>query len=281
MLKIKDNIELTDIYKFHMDFDTPYFFDTDYEKWKQSFEADIDGEGRVLFKELKTKAVYDEETILGFVQYGITNFGFDNNGEISSEVSYPVIRNLYFVKDRKDAGELLLNEAVNSLKAEETIYAFFHYFGMSCFARHGKLFEKNNHIDALLKENGFEVEHENVYYSSVLKGNDSSEVVIAAGDLTKGNQQYIDFKINGSQVGGCEVHYLDETKVYLRWIYVNGDIVGKGIGSQCMNALKLYLYENGVKRFDTDTALNNTVAQHYYEKNDFCKEGITRSYYKR
>lgn len=111
MLKIKDNIELTDIYKFHMDFDTPYFFDTDYEKWKQSFEADIDGEGRVLFKELKTKAVYDEETI----------------------------------------------------------YAFFHYFGMTCFARHGKLFEKNN----------------------------------------------------------------------------------------------------------------NTVAQHYYEKNDFCREGITRSYYKR
>ena len=281
MIKIKDNIELTDIYKFHMDFDTPYFFDTSYEKWKQSFESDVDGEGRVLFKELKTKAVYDEETILGFVQYGITNFGFDKNGEISSEVSYHVIRNLYFVKDRKDAGELLLNEAVNSFNAEETIYAFFHYFGMSCFARHGKLFEKNNHIDALLKENGFEVEHENVYYSSVLKGNDSSEVVIAAGDLTKGNQQYIDFKINGSQVGGCEVHYLDETKVYLRWIYVNGDIVGKGIGSQCMNALKLYLYENGVKRFDTDTALNNTVAQHYYEKNAFCREGITRSYYKR
>ena len=46
---------------------------------------------------------------------------------------------------------------------------------------------------------------------------------------------------------------------YLRWIYVNGDIVGKGIGTKCMNSLKAYLYEKGVKRFDTDTALANTV----------------------
>lgn len=46
-----------------------------------------------------------------------------------------------------------------------------------------------------------------------------------------------------------------------------------------MNALKHFLYEKGVKRFDTDTAMNNTVAQHYYEKNNFVREGITRSYY--
>lgn len=169
---------------------------------------------------------------------------------------------------------------MKSFKDEERVYAFFHYFGMSCFARHGKLFENNVHIDALLRENGFEVEHENVYYSSVLSDCEKSEVVIVANDLTKGNQQYIDFRIDGTQVGGCEVHYLDDSTVYLRWIYVNDDIAGKGIGTKCMNALKLYLYEKGAKRFDTDTALNNTVAQHYYEKNNFCREGVTRSYYK-
>ena len=38
--------------------------------------------------------------------------------------------------------------------------------------------------------------------------------------------------------------------------------------------------EKGISRFDTDTALDNIVAQHYYEKNDFIREGVTRSYYK-
>lgn len=280
MLKITDNYNLQEIYCFQMNFHTPYFFDTSFEEWKKSFESDIDGEGRALFKELLVKAVYDNDELLGFVQYGKTAFGFDENGEISSEVSYPVIRNLYFVKDRTDAGELLLNEAMKSLGANERVYAFFHYFGMSCFARHGKLFENHAHIDALLKENGFEIEHENVYYSSILNGCENTEVTITTNDLTKGNQQYIDFKIDGNQVGGCEIHYLNNTIAYLRWIYINGDIVGKGIGTRCMTALKSFLYEKGIARIDTDAALNNTVAQHYYEKNHFTREGVSRSYFK-
>ena len=141
-------------------------------------------------------------------------------------------------------------------------------------------FENHAHIDSLLKDKGFEVEHENVYYSSVLVESENSDVVIKANDLTKGNQQYIDFKIDGNQVGGCEVHYLSDTTAYLRWIYVNGDIVGKGIGTKCMTALKSFLFEKGIRRFDTDTAINNTVAQHYYEKNGFVREGVTRSYFK-
>lgn len=280
MLKITDDINLRDVYDFQLGFHTPYFFETSFEAWKRSFESDIDGEGRTLFKELMVKAVYDENTLLGFVQYGKTAVGFDSSGEITDEISYQVIRNLYFVKGRNEVGELLLSEAMKNFKAEERVYAFFHYFGMSCFARHGKLFENNEHIDAMLKENGFEVEHENVYYSSVLSDCEKSEVVVVAGDLTNGNQQYIDFKMDGVQVGGCEVHYLNDFVAYLRWVYVNGDIVGKGIGTKCMNSLKTYLYEKGVKRFDTDTALGNIIAQHYYEKNAFYREGVTRSYYK-
>ena len=46
-----------------------------------------------------------------------------------------------------------------------------------------------------------------------------------------------------------------------------------------MNALKQFLFDKGFTRFDTDTALNNTVAQHYYEKNNFTREGITKSYF--
>ena len=68
----------------------------------------------------------------------------------------------------------ILNEAIKNFGKEETIYAFFHYFGMTCFARHGKLFETHNHIDSLLKENNFEIEHENVYYSSLLNENEKA-----------------------------------------------------------------------------------------------------------
>ena len=280
MLKITDKVDLKDIYDFQLRFKTPYFLDVDFENWKKSFERDVDGSGIELFKKLTVKAIYDEDIFLGFVQYGKTAFGFDNKGEISDEISYPVIRNLYFIEDRADAGELLLSEAIKNLGTDERVYAFFHYFGMTCFARHGKLFESYTHIDSLLKEYGFEVEHENVYYSSVLTESKNSEVTLTAGGLSKGNHQYIDFKIDGNQVGGCEVHYLSDTTAYLRWIYVNGDIVGKGIGTKCMNALKVFLYEKGIARFDTDTALDNKIAQHYYEKNSFTREGITRSYFK-
>lgn len=281
MLKITETNNLKDIYEFQLRFQTPYYFEVDFEIWKKSFTDDIDGEGRVLFKELLVKAVYDNDELVCFIQYGKTAFGFDDNGEISKDISYPVIRNLYFNKDRVDAGELLLKEAINNITTDEKLYAFFHYFGMSCFARHGKLFEQHAYIDKLLKENGFEIEHENVYYSSRLYGDEESEAEIIPHNMTKGNQQYIDFKIDGNQVGGCEVHYLDDTTAYLRWIYVNGNIVGKGIGTKCMIALKLFLYEKGIRRFDTDTALNNTVAQRYYEKNNFTREGITRSYFKK
>lgn len=280
MMRIAEVENLEQIYHYQMQFYVPYFFPVEYHSWEKSFEEDVDGEGRILFKQLFTKAVYDENVLIGFIQYGNTAFGFDSQGKISSNISYCVIRNLYFNKNREDAGCLLLKEAMDAFAAADKVYAFFHYFGMSCFARHGKLFERHTHIDAFIKKNGFETEHENVYYASVLKGNEKSEVVLIPQNLTKGNQQYIDFILSGDQVGGCEIHILDENTAYLRWIYVNENMTGRGIGTKCMNALKHWLYQRGVARFDTDTALTNTIAQHYYEKNGFTREGISRSYYR-
>ena len=40
-----------------------------------------------------------------------------------------------------------------------------------------------------------------------------------------------------------------------------------------------HLAERGYVRLDTDTALLNEIAQKYYEKNGFKRQGITRSYY--
>ena len=260
-----------------MKFNSPYFFSVDFDNWKQSFLNDIDGNGRTLFKSLFFKSIYESGELVGFIQYGVTNFGFDNNGEISYDVSYCVIRNFYF--DKEEVGYLLLQEALDAFKDQDKIYAFYHYFGMSCFGRHGKLFEKHNQIIKVLKHVGFEIEHENVYYSSLLKDKQVNEVEIIQNELTKGNQQFIEFKFLGNQVGGCELHYINDKVAYLRWIYINNDITGQGMGTKCMKSLKSFLYQNGVIKFDTDTAVINLVAQHFYEKNDFKREGLTRSFY--
>lgn len=279
MIKVTGLVNLRSIYAFQLEFKTPYFFNVSFEEWKTSFEDDIDGEGRGLFKELNLKAAYDEDRLMGFIQYGNTAFGFDDKGGVSEEVSYPIIRNFYFAKDREDVGLLLLNEAMESFEKENRVYAFFHYFGMSCFARHGKLFENHTHIDQLLRSNGFDVEHENVYYSFAIEACEDSDVVLIPNNLTIGGQQSISFIVDNMQVGGCEVHYLNNYTAYLRWIYVNSGIAGKGVGTRCMKALKHFLFRKGIYALDTDTAINNLVAQHYYEKNEFVREGITRSYY--
>ncbi len=67
-----------------------------------------------------------------------------------------------------------------------------------------------------------------------------------------------------------EIHYLEQPGIaYLRWIYVEEGLQGKGIGTKCMCSLKKYLYDKGIRKLDTDTALTNTGAQHFYEKNKF------------
>ena len=151
MINIKEITDLAEVYDYQMRLPAPYFFQTDFESWKRSFAKDTDGEGRTLFRNLAAKAAYDGETLVGFVQYGYTAFGFDDRGEISSEVSYPVIRGLYYDEGREDAGELLLEAAMAEFGDYCRVYAFFHYFGMSCFARHGKLFEGFSWIEVSWK----------------------------------------------------------------------------------------------------------------------------------
>lgn len=280
MLRIIPATDMKALYDYQQGLTAPYFLDAAFDSWSNSLQADVDGASRSLFRELVVKAAYDEDALVGFVQYGYTAFGFDDCGEISSEISYPVIRGLYFDEGRQDAGQLLLQDALQVFGDCGRVYAFFHYFGMSCYARHGKLFERYSWIAELLQNNGFEVEHENVYYSSELTDCAGSEVELRASDITAGAQQIVDFLLDDTQIGGCEVHYVDvEGTAYLRWIYVNDELQNRGVGSKCMDALKKMLRNKGISRFDTDTALNNDRAQHYYEKNGFIREGITRSFF--
>ena len=217
-IELKNIVNTREIYDYMVNLSFPYNYEVEFDTWEKSYLYDIDGEGRTLFSDLTTIGAYLGSKLIGFIQYGKTAFGFDCDGEISDAVFYPVIRNFYFDEGQKETGIQLLNEAVKVLSnTEGKIYAFFHYFGMSCYARQGKLFERFGYIHDLLEQEGFAIEHENM----------------------------------------C----------------------GKGIGSQCICALKNDLFDRGITRFDTDTALSNKVAQHFYEKNSFVKEGLTRSYY--
>ena len=47
-----------------------------------------------------------------------------------------------------------------------------------------------------------------------------------------------------------------------------------------MNKITNHLLDFRISKFDTDTALNNEIAQKYYERNGFINLGKTRSYLK-
>lgn len=124
----------------------PYSFPVSFEDWAVSFEKDVDSDGRTLFDQL-----HIFRTDHGFVQYGITAFGFDENGEISQKVHHRIIRLLHFSTSHPQEGAHLLRTAMDALENKERIYAFFHYFGMSVCARHGKLHQSGNHQKLLYK----------------------------------------------------------------------------------------------------------------------------------
>lgn len=131
-----------------------------------------------------------------------------------------------------------------------------------------------------LIENGFSIEHENVFYASTTHAQTNTEIQLHWHPTTAGRQRYCDFIKEGNVVGGCEIQFLEqETIAYLRWFFINQALCGKGIGSECMSALTSELLRIGIVRFDTDTACSNNVAQHFYKKNGFVRKGITRSYY--
>lgn len=281
MIRIIEINDLEALYNYQIGFTFPYMFSTSFDEWRESMLNDIDGDGRRLFKDIKIMAAYDKEKIVGFIQYGNTAFGFDETGNISNNITYPVIRMIYFNEEYEEAGNMLVEKALEDLNNKDRIYAFFHYFGMSCYGRHGKLYEKYSYIERVLNSHGFVIEHENVYYSSKVGDIKDSDIDIFWKKTTEGNQQSCDFIYKGNCIGECEIHYIKNKGIaYLRWIYINSNIQNMGLGSKCMDRLKTSLKNKGISRLDTDTAINNVRAQHYYEKNDFIREGVTRSFYK-
>lgn len=262
----------------------PYHFPMREDQWQASMFDDVDSDGRKLFRKLETRCSMEQGAINGMIVYGTTAFGFNDSGEISDDVHYKVIRDLSFDKACPDVGQALLDGALEDFGETDCVYAFFHYFGMSACARHGKLHEKQGHIHDLLLRNGFAVEHENVYYARQLSGLDAEDERIAINwkELNAGNCREFAAGIDGQEFGWGQVHFLPQGDIaYLRWIYIDEKRQHQGLGTAAMATLCAQLHKMGITGFDTDTALQNTAAQGYYEKTGFANRGITRSYYKK
>lgn len=257
----------------------PYHFPMDEKVWADSMYADVDSDGRKLFSELIT-----ETAGTALIQYGLTALGFDDSGEVSDSIYHKVIRILCFAPDHPEDGRHLLRRALQHFGSGDRIYAFFHYFGMSACGRHGKLHEQDRHIEAILLENGFTAEHENVYYAKELTGQELSDgqITLQWCPLSPGNCREFAASSDGREIGWGQIHFLPQKEIaYLRWIYIDENMQHQGFGSAVMRSLFGELAQIGIRRFDTDTALNNKIAQQYYEKNGFSNKGITRSYHTR
>lgn len=257
----------------------PYCFPVSFECWRESMFRDCDYDGRPLFKQIKTFVLNHDDLIYGFIQFGLTSFCFDANGEKDYTKSYAVIRNLHYLPHVQNA-QLLMNEAeqyFTSVGATKK-YAFFHHFGMSCYARQGKLHASQFYTEKLLLANGYCIEHENVYYSKDLRNMEplSFEIALHISD----DRQTIDFYRETIQVGGCELNHAFSASIcFLKWIYVDTKYAHQGLGTTCMYRLFHYLHQKGVVRLDTDTADSNLIAQGYYLKTGFADKGKMRSYH--
>ncbi|MBR3973579.1 MAG: GNAT family N-acetyltransferase [Oscillospiraceae bacterium] len=265
----------------------PYHFPMDEDIWFQSLHEDIDSDGRKLFDHLTIRysrtAPSKNGEINGMIVYGETAFGFDHTGEISNRVHHKIIRDICFPENAPEIGQKLLAHAISDFGTDERIHAFFHYFGMSTCARHGKLHESASHVHELLLKNGFIVEHENVYYAKYLTSENASakpEISLLWKEESPGHCREFTASMDDREVGWGQIHFLPQGDIaYLRWVYIEDKLQHQGIGTRTMKALFCSLYAMGIRRFDTDTALSNIPAQHYYEKCGFSNEGITRSYF--
>ncbi|MCL2530946.1 MAG: GNAT family N-acetyltransferase [Oscillospiraceae bacterium] len=241
---------------------------------------DCDEDGKPLFSHLETFLLMDNDEINGFIQYGLTSFVFGEHGEKDYTKQYAVIRNVHFIENTANA-HLLLDKATAYFDALGLgkRYAYFHYFGMRCYAGQGKLHESEFYIEKLLSKYGYVKEHENVYYTKDLQHANTSDVA-EIKFIYEDNGQCISFERGSEKIGGCALNFLPQGAIcFLKWIYIDEKYVHQGLGTKCMHKLFHELKQKGVARLDTDTPDSNTRAQGYYLKTGFADMGRMRSYF--
>lgn len=171
-------------------------------------------------------------------------------------------------------------------KSRRDLYAFYHAMGMSCNGNHGKLHETHQYIADFLLEEGFDIEHENVYYALEMepqKTDDSGQLIVKTEDSFK---EKLEFLREGKTVGVAEMKFMkdftgiDSGILFLIWITVDPALKGQGIGTEFMKHIQNHYLEKGYTVMHTDTAYTNTTARKYYERNGFKDLGIMKSFQK-
>lgn len=262
----------------------PYWLDADYETWKQSFISDRDYDGDEMFRELITYTAQHGDEILGFVQFGIPNYLYDTKGEKSDAVRGGIIRMLY-LDPEIDCGRKLIRLAEDYFTVQQVQrkFAFFHAFGMTCNAGHGKLHCGLSHVEQALADFGYVKEHENVYYKRLITDSDSRHDDRVSVEYEPANSRGLqNFSVfaDGAWIGAGALVFLPQGKIcYLKWIFIDGKQQGKGYGTAALHNIIADLAARGFERFDTDTADANKIAQALYRKMGFQDMGRTRSYY--
>lgn len=253
----------------------------DFSSWNRAMFADADRMGRQMFIELRTLVLLENETITGYIQYGYSAYGFDAHGLPNEQIHYPIIRGIAFDGNIPERGEILLRNAMEHFANEPRVYAFFHYFGLSCCARHGKLHERNRHIERLLRDFGFVTEHENIYFSRSLKLPipELPEPLELSFSAPSGGSQSFRAELLGDAIGGGKLSSLPAGIVYLDEFAVASARRNQGYGTKMLSALLKHLADSGLTRIDLDTARNNLAAIRLYEKCGFVNFGITRSFF--
>lgn len=264
----------------------PYFYPANMDELAYSL-LDDRKYGERIFSYLESYLIEENDEVLGVIQFGKPHIYWDTEGQKSYNPNIGVIRNVYFNEDRVDVGRRLINKAEMffSKNSFNNCFAFNHVLGLSCNAYHGKLHESKKYIADLLGEYGYNVEHENVYYTMNLNTLQAvginDDIKIIKNGVDEHNQEVINLIYKDKKIGESVILYLGNIKaVYMNTIWIDDSYSNKGFGSQFIKLICNDLWLNGYKRLDLDTAKNNLGAQKFYERNGFINKGITRSYFK-
>jgi ribosomal protein S18 acetylase RimI-like enzyme len=268
--------------------DIPYFFEVTEDKWQECLFDDT-FRGNPVFKESQIHYIEERNEIIGFIQFGQLGFSFGPQGDIIHEPDIGHIRHLYFNKDRKDVGQALMKISEEYFKGRgfEQTHGFYHAMGMSCNAGHGKLHHSMGHVEEILGDYGYILEHENIYYTKEIKNKSEmySKIQLEVKEKNQFNKQRFIAMSDGKEVGTAEVAYLEgptggavKDIIYLNWIGVDSQYKGQGLGRAFLNEVERYLAHKGYRYIHVDTASNNDAAKGLYKTSGFIDQGTTRSY---
>jgi ribosomal protein S18 acetylase RimI-like enzyme len=269
----------------------PYFFPVTSGKWHECmFEDKLDNEKKFLFQE--TFVAEENGQIVGFIQYGQPAIAWDEQGQKYQNPQIGIIRHFYFEADRFDVANLLYAQCENYLKQFSGQHAFYHIFGVSCNAHHGKLHESLDHVNRFLIEKGYRLEHENQYYSLELQedqvaNHTENELRLVPKPVPQPSLGEYEICLHESPIGMIQIRYLEMLTggataniVYMTWIGINEAFRRQGWGSKAMELLIATLHSKGYKQLHLDTASTNETAQQFYEHYGFESRGRTRSFIK-